>query len=49
MKNGRINYHDGKYYIGETRNEIPLRHGKGKTFYPNGKIYLDATFLLDVA
>ena len=49
MKSGRINYSDGKYYIGETRNEIPLKHGKGKVFKPDGNIYLNAIFDLDKA
>ena len=39
---GIINYPDGKYYEGETRNEIPLRHGKGKIYKEDGKVFIDA-------
>ena len=48
MVSGRIDYPDGKYYEGTTCNEIPLRNGKGKTYYSDGRIYLNATFRLDV-
>ena len=41
--NGKYMYDDGKYYIGEFKNEIP--NGKGIKYYKNGNILYDGDFI----
>ena len=41
--NGKFIYDDGKYYIGEYKNNIP--NGKGIKYYKNGKILYDGNFI----
>ena len=41
--NGKYIYDDGKYYIGEFKNEIP--NGKGIKYYKNGNILYDGNFI----
>ena len=41
--NGRYNYEDGEYYIGQWHNS--LKHGKGKQYYKNNKIKFDGNLI----
>ena len=41
--NGKYIYDDGKYYIGQFRNNIP--NGKGIKYYKNGNILYDGDFI----
>ena len=41
--NGKYIYEDGKYYIGEFKNDIP--NGKGIKYYPNDNILYDGNFV----
>ena len=41
--NGKYIFEDGKYYIGEFKNNMP--NGKGIKYYKNGKIQYDGNFI----
>jgi len=41
--NGKIIYGDGKYYIGQLKNDH--RHGKGILYYKNGNIKYEGDFV----
>ena len=43
--NNKYIYNDGKYYIGEFKNDIP--NGKGIKYYKNGNIKYDGNFIND--
>ena len=42
MEKGKKIYEDGKYYIGQLKNDY--RHGKGILYYKNGNIKYDGDF-----
>ena len=42
-ENGKFIYEDGKYYIGQLKNNIP--NGKGIKYYSNGNIMYDGDFV----
>jgi len=42
-ENGKYIYEDGKYYIGQWKNDLP--YGKGIKYYSNGNILYEGDFI----